>query len=166
MTRPSRGLLAFVTLLVLAGCQANRAPGNDAEARLDPPAPPSRPAAASEILATVALDELQPEPIEGPALRALGNDGAACRFLLTLDSTPSFVYGADGGTLKLNQTLVSLPKTGDGRFEAGGLGVTVRPLHQATASGTNLRSATMVIRMASNPNERGYRGYVTCDAST
>lgn len=150
--------------LILAGCHhANPSTGNDAEAALDPPraAAPQRP--ASRALAGVAMEDVQPQTMSQADLDSLGGIGNRCVFRLDADGWPSFVYGGAqaGGVLKLNETLVLLPRTAPDTFADGGLQVTLRPL-DASAPAASQHPANLVIRLPHTPQELGFQGYAEC----
>lgn len=158
MTR--QAAIAGLGALALAACQANHAPGNDAEAGLDPPAVAALRASSGEVLAHAERDALQPETLDDADVRSLGAAGR-CRFLFSRDAFPSFAFGDGAGVVKLSGTLVPLHQRAPGRFAADGLDVQVTPLQDQTAAGS-LRRAQMVMQAAGARGERGYRGWVDC----
>jgi hypothetical protein len=163
MSRPIRAS-ALAACLMLAGCQhANPSTGNDTEAALDPPATaaPQRP--ATQALAGIAMEDVQPETMSQADLDSLGGTDDRCLFRMDADGWPGFVYGGAqaGGIIKLNETLVSLPRTGSGTYADGGLQVTLHPL-DASASDDHQQPANLVIRLPHTPQELGFQGYAEC----
>lgn len=155
--------LACVALPLLAGCQTgNRSTGNDTEAALDPPAhaAPHRP--ATEALANVAIENVQPETMGEADLASLG-DAAACLFRFGRDAWPAFAYAAQGGPgfIKLNGALVALPRVHEGQFADGGLRVSLMPVGSAGTRAA-MREAKLIVRLPQASQELGFRGYAEC----
>lgn len=164
MTGRSTVLSTLVAGLMLAGCHhANPSTGNDTEAALDPPRPAAAQRSAAQALDNVAMADVQPETMSQPDLDSLGGIRDRCVFRLDADGWPSFVYGGAqaGGVLKLNETLVLVPRTGPDAFADGGLQVTLRPL-DAGASHDDQQPANLVIRLPHTPQELGFQGYTEC----
>lgn len=163
MTR--RNIVAcLVTCLALAGCHhANPSTGNDTEAALDPTRPAAPQRSADEALAGVAREDVQPQTMSQADLDSLGDTRDRCVFRLTADAWPSFVYGGApaSGVLKLNETLVTLPRANDSTFADGGLQVTLRRVGNSPADGTP-QDADLIIRLAGVPQELGFKGYTAC----
>lgn len=150
--------------LMLAGCQhANPSTGNDAEAALDPPKAAAPQRSAAQALAGVAMEDVQPETMSEADLDSLGGTRDRCVFRLDADGWPSFVYGGvqTGGILKLNETLVTLPRAGPHAFADSGLQVTLRLLTK-DASRDAQRPADLIIRLPQAPQELGFQGYIEC----
>ena len=147
--------------LASAGCNRNTALGNDREAQLDPapaPAPIEPPQAALRNVATALI---KPETMSDADIEALGGRQGRCVVKLTEVGFPSFLYqpGASGA-IKLNGKLIPLPQTGPGRYQAGDLLVTLRPLDDEGNAG--LQSMEMIVVPPGADDEIGYRGYVQC----
>lgn len=163
-----RHLLAgLAACLALAGCHhANPSTGNDTEAALDPPMSAAPHRSAAEALAGVAREDVQPQTMSQADLDSLGGMRNGCVFRLTADAWPSFVYGGPqaGGVLKLNETLVTLPRASGNTFADGGLQVSLRPLGKSHANGTP-QDADLIIRLAGVPQELGFKGYTDCRAA-
>ena len=150
--------------LALAGCNSNTAPGNDREAALEAPAKAAPRVAASEALAGVATETLQPETMTPADLASLGGIKGRCVIRLTEVAAPSLVYGggADNAEIKLNGKLITLPATGAGTYTDGGLTVAVTPV-DAPAKAGKRRETEMVVLLPGAKNELGFRGYSVCD---
>lgn len=154
----------FVACLALAGCHhANPSIGNDTEAALDPPAAAAPQHPAAQALAGVAMEDVQPETMSQADLDSLGGTRDRCVFRMDADGWPGLVYGGAqaGGIIKLNETLVMLPRTGPDAYADGGLQVTLRPL-DASAPDDNQQPANLVIRLPHTPQELGFQGYAEC----
>lgn len=150
--------------LMLAGCHhANPSTGNDTEATLDPPKAAAPQRSAAQALAGVAMEDVQPETMSQADLDSLGGTRNRCVFRLDADGWPSFIYGSTqtDGILKLNETLITLPRTGQGAFADSGLQVTLRSLDEDSARNTQ-RRANLVIRLPHTSQELGFQGYVEC----
>ena len=74
---------------------------------------------------------------------------------------PVLAYGGASAVIKLNDRLVPLPATGEGRYSAGGVTVTVRPLDEEPA-GEEAFETELVVRFPGTPDELGYHGYSRC----
>jgi hypothetical protein len=166
----SRAILpaALAACLALVGCRhANPSTGNDTEAALDPPgaAAPQRPPA--QALAGVAMEDVQPQVMSQADLDSLGGIQDRCVFRLDADGWPSFVYGGAraSGVLKLNETLVSLPRTGTNAYADSGLQVTLRPLGK-DGSRDGQQPVDLVIHLPRTAQELGFQGYSTCRGPT
>lgn len=162
MTRyPLVLLLAAGTLA--AACVDNPAPGNDREAALDPPARPAQVATAEAALQGVSPHLVMPEIITDADQRNLPDVGGSCRFRMTRVGFPVVVYGRSG-IVKLNGKLVPLDGRGDGRFSAGGVEVSVRPLEDAGDGEDDGGQfpAEFVIRLPGASDELGFHGYGEC----
>lgn len=160
-------LTCLVACLALTGCHLdNPSTGNDTEAALDPPqlAAPHR--TAAEVLAGVAMEDVQPETMSKADLDSLGGMQGRCVFRLTAVSWPSFVYGGAqaNGILKLNETLITLPRTASDTFADNGLQATLRPLDKH--SDDTQREADLIIRLPHTPQELGFKGYAECHQVT
>lgn len=165
-----RPLAVLVLLLVsgLPGCTENTAPGNDREARLDPPATAAPLAEPGDALAGVATALVAPQ-VMGPAdLRALPPGERRCRFRMTRVGFATLVWPLEGrgpAFVKLNDRLVPLPRTDGRRFSAAGITVEVRP-RDGAEPGEDLFEAEMVLRLPGVAHERGYHGYAECAPET
>jgi hypothetical protein len=163
MIRPA-SLACLAACLVLGGChQDNPSTGNDTEASLDPPKSAAPHRSAAEALAGVSMDDVQPETMSKADLDSLGGARDRCLFRLTAVGWPSFVYGGGQptGILKLNETLITLPRTHPGAFADSGLEVTLRPLDDGGANGAR-HEADLIIRLPHTPQELGFKGYSEC----
>lgn len=159
---------SLAACFALAGCHhGNPSTGNDTEAALDPHTPAAPQRSATDALAGVALEDVQPQTMSQADLESLGGTRARCVFRLAAVAWPSFVYGGAraGGVLKLNEALVTLPRADSNTFAGGDLRVTLRPLGTAAADGTP-REAELIIRLAGVPQELGFKGYAECHRGT
>ena len=158
-----RCMLHGVALLVLAACSnADRAPGNDTEAALDPAATPSPTISAAQAIAELDRDSIQPDMMDAADLASIGAEAGRCVFRLTRAAFPSLVYGDAQAVIKLNGKLVPLPSTAPGRYADAGLQVALSAL-DSTAPSHGLHETRLVLRIPGTPDERGYLGYVDCD---
>jgi len=154
-------LLAVAGALSLAGCNQNTAIGNDREAQLDPVPEPSPVMSASAALRNVSPALIKPETMSDIDIEALGGREGRCAIILTEVAFPSFLYEPGGaGTIKLNGKLIVLPSTGEGRFEDGGLTVTISLLEEEGNAGS--QGMQMIVVPPGAPDEIGYHGYVRC----
>lgn len=153
--------------LVLSACTDNTAPGNDREAELSPPEPPAEVASVGGAVEGVAAGLLLPQPMTEPDLSNVPDGADRCLFRFTRVGLPIFAYGAIG-VLKLNGRLVPLEAAGDGgamgdgRYAAGGVAVTMRPVGDAAEDGEPF-VAELVLRLPDSDHERGYHGFSECD---
>jgi hypothetical protein len=69
------------------------------------------------------------------------------------------IYGTSA-VVKLNGKLVPLRREGDGRYRAGGIDVTVRPLEDPE-DGERF-AAEFVLRLPGASNELGFHGSAAC----
>lgn len=148
----------------LAGCHLdNPSTGNDTEAALDPARPAAPHRTAAEALAGVAMEDVQPETMSRADLDSLGDVSDRCVFRFTAVGWPSFVYGGapSTGTLKLNEALITLPRSGGDAFAESGLQVTLRPLDKHAADDAR-HEADLIIRLPHTPQELGFKGYTEC----
>ena len=155
---------SLAACLGLAACHhANPSTGNDTEAALDPPAHAAPQRAAVRALTGVAMDDVQPQTMDEADLDSLDGVADRCVFRLDADGWPSFVYGGGeaGGVLKLNETLITLPRTGPEAFADDDLQVTLHPLDKGDAHGRQ-QSANLIIRLPHTPQELGFQGYTEC----
>ncbi|WP_338243397.1 DUF6692 family protein [Aurantiacibacter hainanensis] len=155
-----RSLAATFTLM-LAACNQNTAVGNDREAQIDPAPTPAPIMGAQAALRNVTTAIIKPETMTDADVSALGGMDGRCAVRLTEVAFPSFLYepGASGA-IKLNGKLIVLPRTGQNRFEDGGLIVTLRPLEGEGNAG--LPEMEMIVVPPEAEDELGYRGYVQC----
>ena len=160
--RRAAAWLAAGALLGAVACVDNTAPGNDREARLDPPERPAPTAAAEAAVSGVDVSLLHPQIMTDADRGAVPGPPPACTFRFTRVGYPVFLYatGPGGsGTIKLNGKLVTLPATSDGVFADGGVSVRVRMLE---AEGEGQRPAELVLRLPGARNELGYHGFTEC----
>lgn len=161
MTR-NTAFAAAALLLGFAACTDNTAPGNDREARLDPPEPPAQRAPASS-LAQLAPGLLKPESMTEADLALVSPGAGACLFRYTEVGLPVFVYPAGGAapaTIKLNGKLIELPPAGGLAFADGGIRVEMSHPDGLEAGGQ--QQAQLVLRLAGAPDELGFRGVTAC----
>lgn len=165
-----RAAPAFALALLAATCTENTAPGNDREAALSRPEPPSDIAEAPTATEGVATDLLIPQTMTDADVRNAPDVGEPCVFRFTRVGLPVFVYGS-AGVVKLNGKLVALPAarergphTDARRYAADPVAVTVRPL-EGTASDGGRVAAELVLRLDDAAHELGYHGYAECDRS-
>lgn len=158
-----RTLSTAVTLSVLmVGCLDNSAPGNDREARLDPPTRAAQVAAAGAAISGVETGLIQPEIITEVDLTNVPNTAERCRFRMTKVGFPVVMYGSSA-MVKLNGQLVPLPGMGNERYGADGVQVTIRPLEEADDPAVPFE-AEFVLTLPGAPNELGFHGFATCGA--
>lgn len=153
---------AAALLLGLAACTGNTAPGNDREARLDPPEPPAQRAAAASL---TQLDPglLKPETMTDADVATLSPVAGACLFRYTEVGLPVFVYPANGAaaaTIKLNGKLIELPPAGGLAFADGGIRVEMN--HPDGVREGGQQPADLVLRLAGARDELGFRGVTYC----
>lgn len=163
MSRPTV-TVCLAACLTLAACHhANPSTGNDTEAALDPSTPAAPHRLAAEALAGVSMQDVQPETMSQADLASLGGVQDRCLFRLDADGWPSFVYGGAqaAGVLKLNETLIALPRTGPDGFADHGLEVTLRPLDKGASRDTP-QPTDLIIRLPHTPQELGFQGYAEC----
>lgn len=155
-----RMILPLVLGLAVAGCTENTAPGNDREAHLDPPASQAEVVSAGAAIEGVATRLLFPQTMTDADLGVIPDAGNVCVFRMTRVDHPVAVY-ASTAVIKLNDKLVSLPTTGEGRYEADGVTVTVRSLKERAGDGKPF-PAEFVLRLPDAPNELGFHGFAEC----
>lgn len=158
-----RVLGSLVLALLVAGCPENSAPGNDREAELAPPEPPAEVSSVGSAIGGVATGLLIPQTMTEADLANLPDVEVRCQFRFTTVGLPIVAYGS-AAVLKLNGKLVPLPATGDGRYAADGVTVTVRPLEEETVDGEPF-ATEFVLRLPEASDELGYHGYSTCEPS-
>jgi hypothetical protein len=157
-------LACLAACFALSGCHLdNPSTSNDTEAALDPPQPAAPHRSAAEGLAGVAMDDVQPETMSKADLDSLGGMQNRCVFRLTAIAWPSFVYGGPetNGIIKLNETLITLPRAGSNAFAGDGVQVTLRALDKHPSDGS-LQEADLIIRLPHVPQELGFKGYTEC----
>ena len=162
MRARTHAVLALATgLLALAGCNRNTSPGNDREARVEPPPTAAAVAPAGAALANVATEIIKPETMSDADITALGGRERRCAVVLTEVAFPSFLYtpGSEGA-IKLNGKLIVLSAAGENRFAAGDLSVTLRPGDEKGNAG--LGAMQMIVVPPGASDELGYSGYVRC----
>lgn len=148
-------------LLSAAACNTNSAPGADREAEGAPPPTAAPVRSASDALANLSPGILAPETMSRADLAALGS-GARCRFLMTEVAFPSFAMDPDGfGYLKLNGSLVRIPRAGAERWADAGLIVQLRDV-PGESGDAGLPAQEMLIALPGAKDELGYRGYSRC----
>lgn len=160
MSRRATTVAALVGL-ISAGCVENTAPGNDRESALEPPSEPAPVASAASAIEGVAPHLLRLEIMTDADLAAAPRAGEEpCRFRYTRVGYPVLLYGSSA-VAKVNGKLVSLDGAGDGRYESGGIRVSVEPPgEERTAGGTF--EARMIVRLPGAPNELGFDGFSDC----
>lgn len=158
--RPLVRVTLLASLVALAACVENTAPGNDREAEREPPSPPAEVASAASALSGVATALLMPEIMTDADLGTLPEVGEQCTFRMTRVGLPVFVYGSTG-VIKLNQKLIPLEGLGSGRYASGPVDVTVRPLEEAVEDGSQF-PAELVLRLQGASNELGFHGFSEC----
>jgi len=160
--RPARTLAVASVLLALAcGCNRNTAIGNDREAQLEHAPTPAPMMATQAALANVAPEIVKPETMSDADIAALGGLAGRCAVRLTEVAFTSFVYApGGGGTIRLNGKLIPLAAQAQGRFEAGGLSVTLRPKGERGSAG--LEGMDMIVVLPGAKDELGYSGFVRC----
>lgn len=152
---------AVLAVLALAACNRNTAPGNDREAQIDHAPSPAPVMAAAKALDNVTAGAIKPETMSDADIAALGGRKGRCAVKLTEVGFPSFLYEPGGnGAIKLNGKLILLPAAGAGRYEDGGLIVTLRPVDDTGNAG--LEAMEMIVVPPGAKEEIGYRGYVQC----
>jgi hypothetical protein len=153
--------MIVVLALPLVACNQNTAIGNDRESQLEPAPTPAPIMAAAPALENIATAIIKPETMSGVDIEALGGKRGRCAVKLTEVGFPSFLYEPDGpGAIKLNGKLIVLPNTGEGRYEDGGLIVTLRSVDATGNAG--LQAMDMIVVPPQSSDEIGYRGYVQC----
>ncbi len=155
-------MAACLAAAVLAGCGENTAPGNDREASLEAPAPPAELSTASAVTTGVATHLLAAETMTDPDLRNVPDMTDRCVFRYTRIGFPVFIYGSEGGMIKLNGKLVPLPARGPGEYVDGPVSVTVRPLEEDEGEGGDPFPAEFILRLEGAPNELGFHGFSDC----
>lgn len=156
-----RHALAALVAVTFAGCNENTAIGNDRESRLDPVPSPAPVLGAADALENVATAIVRPETMSDADIQALGGKAGRCAVKMTEAGFPSFVYQRGGdGAIKLNGKLISLKRSGDHRYQDGGLSVALRPLDSAGYAG--LQEVDMIVTLPGAMDELGYRGYNEC----
>lgn len=153
---------AFMAVLALplAACNSNTAPGNDREARLDPPATAAPVQDAATALANLSPGLMLPETMTDADLAALGAKNS-CQFRLTEVAFPSFVYDGGGrGAIKINGKLIPVTASGAGRYANGQLRIQIRALDDEGDAG--LRMQELIVAAPRTKGELGFRGYTTC----
>jgi hypothetical protein len=158
-----RGVLAAALAIGTAGCTENVAPGNDREAELDPPAAPAANVSAEVALEGVDPSLLQPQILTDADLENLPNLGERCLFRFTEVGFPALAYGT-GAVVKLNGRLISLLKAGEGRYEDGGISVTIRSL-EPDAAPAERTSSEFVLRLPGQAHELGFHGVASCEGT-
>lgn len=154
-------IFVVVTGLAWAGCVENTAPGNDREAELEPPARPARVVSAASGIQGVAPHLLKLEIMTDADIAAAPRAGEdACRFRYTRVGFPVLLYGSSG-VAKVNGKLVSLERVDSGRYESGGVRVTVEPLEENETT-NGISRARMTVRFPGAPNELGFHGFSDC----
>jgi hypothetical protein len=164
MNRPLlTACLAVCLLLTACRHHPNPSIGNDTEAALDPPEHAAAQRTAAQALTGVSMQDVQPETMGQADLDSLGGTRDRCLFRLDADGWPSFVYGGaqNGGVLKLNESLINLPRVGLGVFADSGLQVTLRPLDKKGQQNDQW-PAELVIRLPHTEQELGFLGYSEC----
>lgn len=158
-----RPVFATVALLLgFAACTDNTAPGNDREARLDPPKPAAERAAASS-LAQLDPGLLKPESMTDADVASLSPGAGTCLFRYTEVGLPIFLYPADGAgaaTIKLNGKLIELPPAGGSAFADGGIRVEMN--HPDGLPEDGQEEAELILRMERASDELGFRGVTEC----
>ena len=147
-----------------AACVSNTAPGNDREARLDPPERPAELAPAEAAIAGVDISLLHPQIITEADRSTIPALQAGCVFRFTRVGYPVFLYPAGAaapGILKLNGRLVTLANEGGRRFESGGVEVRMRAV-DGDARLDEPHDAELILMLPGARNELGYRGFATC----
>ena len=154
-----------VVALVLAGCVENTAPGNDRAAELEPPAPAAEVASAASAVGNLSTHLLVLETMtEADVGNAPAVGGESCRFLYTRVGYPVVLYGSTAAVVKVNGKLAPLDRVGEGRYEAGGVRVTVEPLEEG-ADGEMFPSE-MVVWFPHAENELGFHGFSECGTAS
>ena len=157
-------LLRLIVLgLIVVGCEQNSAPGNDREAQLSPPEPPAEVSSVGAAIAGVATNLLIPQTMLDADLQNLPG-GELCHFSLTRVGLPVLAYGSTA-VVKLNDKLVPLPDSGDGRYAADDVSVGVRPIEDDPGDGEPF-ATEFVLRLPGADDELGYHGYSRCVASS
>lgn len=159
--RRTRVLPLLVLGLVAAACTENTAPGNDREAELSPPEAPAEVAGVGAAIEGVGTELLVPQTMTDADLRNVRDMEYRCVFRFTRVGLPVFAYGSTG-VVKLNDKLVPIPATADGRYAAEGVTVTVRPLTRDAGGGEPF-VGELVLRLPNAPHERGYHGFSECN---
>ena len=159
-----RALLRLTALgLIVSGCEKNSAPGNDREAQLSPAEPPAEVSSVGAAITGVATNLLIPQTMMDAELRNLPG-GERCLFGFARVGLPVLAYGSTA-VLKLNDRLVPLPASGDGRYAADDVSVSFRPIEDDPEDGEPF-ATEFVLRLPGAEHEQGYRGYSRCAASS
>lgn len=154
-------LLLATLALPLTACNENTALGNDREAQLDPAPTPAPIMGAAQALQNVATELIKPETMSQADIAALGGLMGKCTIKLTEVAHPSLVFvEGESATIKLNGKLIPLPSAGSGRYESGGLSVTLEPNGEEGDAG--LQGMDMIVVPPEAKDEIGYGGYVHC----
>ena len=104
---------------------------------------------------------IKPETMSQADIAALGGLAGKCAIKLTEVAHPSLVFEeGESATIKLNGKLIRLPSVGSGKFESGGLSVTLEPNDEEGDAG--LQGMDMIIVPPEAKDEVGYGGYVDC----
>ena len=152
--------VAATAAVIVAGCTANTAPGNDREAQLDPPARPAEVMPAGAALQGIATSLVIPQTMTAADLENVPDMPGGCMFRMTGVGEPVVVYGPQA-VVKLNGHLVPLPAVGSGRYGAEDVTVVVRPLNEP-AEREGSFAAEFVLRLPGAPHELGYHGFAEC----
>ncbi|HSM35890.1 MAG TPA: DUF6692 family protein [Longimicrobiales bacterium] len=155
--------LVVALAIATAGCTENVAPGNDRESELDPPAAPAAHVSAEIALEGVDPSLLQPQILTYADLGNLPDIGGRCLFRFTEVGFPALAYGTSA-VVKLNGRLISLLRAGEGRYEDGGIMVTIRSL-DSDAAPAERTSSELVLRLPGQAHELGFHGVSTCEAT-
>lgn len=151
--------------LVVGACEENVAPGNDREAQLSPAEVAAQVTSVGAAIAGVATDLLIPQTMLDADLQNLPG-GERCLLGFTRVGLPVLAYGPTA-VLKLNDKLVLLPSSpsGDGRYAADDVSVSVRPIEDDPGNGEPF-ATEFVLRLPEAGDELGYHGYSRCTASS
>ena len=155
--------LTAALAIAMVGCTENVSPGNDREAHLDPPAAPAANVSAEVALEGVDPSLLQPQILTDADLGNLPDIGDRCYFRFTEVGFPAVAYGSSAA-VKLNGRLISLLRAGEGRYEDGGINVTIRSL-EPDAAPAERSSSELVLRLPGQAHELGFHGVSSCEGT-
>ena len=154
-------LALLLVPLALSACNSNTAHGPDRESQVQAPPTPAPRGSAKQALDGIAAKAIALETMSDADIASLGGYRGHCVFRPTEVGFPSFHFAPRGsGTLKLNQKLITLPRSGENRFADGELEVRLRPV--GGEGHASLPEHELILLLPGAKQEHGYRGYLQC----